>query len=288
MLYRDFPGQDAIDAQYQTELTVDDLTPYFEFYANNSAKARDELECMLDIPFGPTVEETLDIFPGADPNGPIIVFVHGGYWRRLSAKEFSLVALGLVPRGATVILTNYALCPKVTIPEITRQSRAAMAWIRNTGMSFPGDRERIYALGHSAGGQQVVRMLQTDWVNDYGLPETTISGAMSFSGLFDLRPLRYSWLQPLLQLTVESVREESPIFSLPQAAPPLIALAGALETQEFHRQSADFIAAWNAAGLIGEYGLVANKNHFNVIDGLADPDSALVDKVMDFIGVNAT
>jgi acetyl esterase/lipase len=84
------------------------------------------------VPFGPTVEETLDIFPAQDPDAPILVFIHGGYWRSLSSKEFSLFARGPVGLGFTVVITNYALCPKVTLPEITRQSRAAIAWVQRS------------------------------------------------------------------------------------------------------------------------------------------------------------
>jgi arylformamidase len=84
---------------------------------------------LLDVSFGSTIEETLDIFPAQDPDAPILVFIHGGYWRSNSSKEFSWVALGPVALGFTVVITNYALCPKVTLPEITRQSRAAIAWV---------------------------------------------------------------------------------------------------------------------------------------------------------------
>ena len=141
VLYRDFETTEAIDAEYDMSIVVGDLAPHFAFYVEQSESARAELDAMIDVPFGPTVEETLDIFPAASPDAPIVVFIHGGYWRRLSSKEFSYVARGLVARGITAVVTNYALCPKVTIPEITRQSRAAVAFVRKTPLSFNGDRE---------------------------------------------------------------------------------------------------------------------------------------------------
>ena len=154
MLYRNFATQQEIDDLYEIERSVADPKPYFEQFINESAKAREELDCLLDVPFGPTIEETVDIFPARDPDAPILVFIHGGYWRRLSAKEFSLVARGPVERNITVIVTNYALCPKVTLTEITRQSRAVVSWLARSGRSFAGSPERIFVSGHSAGGQQ--------------------------------------------------------------------------------------------------------------------------------------
>jgi arylformamidase len=127
MLYRQFATEEEIDKEYDVEKSVPDPQRYAEFNINESKKARDELECLLDVPFGPTVEETLDIFPAQNPDAPILVFIHGGYWRSNSSKGFSWVARGPVALGFTVVITNYALCPKVTLPEITRQSRAAIA-----------------------------------------------------------------------------------------------------------------------------------------------------------------
>lgn len=283
MLYGQFATQEAIDDQYNVERWVEDPKPYFEFFVGESAKARDDLDCMLDVPFGPTVEETVDIFPAQDPNAPILLFIHGGYWRRLSSKEFSLVARGPVARGITVVVTNYALCPKVTIPEITRQSRAALSWVRRSELTFAGSRDRIYVSGHSAGGHQVARLLSTDWASEYGLPADVIKGGYSISGLFDLGPLRYSWLQPLLQLNEDVVKRESPLFHIPKKAPPLIADVGGAESEEFHRQSAEYVEAWQAAGLQATYSEQAGKNHFSAIQGFIDADSELCNAVCDFI-----
>lgn len=283
MLYRQFSRQEEIDAEYNMETSVPNPRVYGEFFVKESARARQELSCMLDVRFGPTVEETLDIFPAADPHAPILVFIHGGYWRRLSSKEFSFVARGPVAQGISVVVTNYALCPKVSVPEITRQSRAAIAWLRNTEHAFAGSRERIYVAGHSAGGHQVAMLLSTRWREDYGLPSDVIKGGFAISGLFDLRPLRFSFLQPMLQLTEETVRNESPLFNLPDPGTPLIASVGGDESAEFKRQSADYIAAWRAAGFSGQYSEQPGKNHYTAIEGFLDKDSALCKQVRSFI-----
>ena len=275
-LYREFETAEEIDAAYDVQASVEDFGVYVDFYVNESARARDELECMLDIPFGPTLDETFDIFPAKDPNAPILVFVHGGYWRILSSKEFSLVANAPVAAGYTVVVTNYSLCPKVTISEITRQSRAAVAWLYKNDLPCNGDREQIYVCGHSAGGHQTAMLLGTDWAGEYGLPADTIKGGLSISGLFDLTPLQHSWLQGDLLLEEEIIKRESPIFKLPQQAPPLALTVGGKEPSEFARQSSDFHQAWVANGLEASYQPLVEKNHFDILDGFMDVESELM------------
>lgn len=283
MLYREFSKQEELDVEYDPARSVPNPQDYMEFFINESANARADLDCMLDVRFGPTIEETLDIFPATDQNAPIVIFIHGGYWRRLSSKEFSLVARGPVALGFTVVVTNYALCPKVTLPEITRQSRAAVAWLYANVRSFAGSRERIFVTGHSAGGHQVARLLNTLWKQDYDLPDDIIKGGFSISGLFDLRPLRYSFLQPMLQLTEEIIRTESPLFNLPHSSPPLIGTVGGDETAEFKRQSSDYIKVLQDAGRAASYYEQPGKNHFTAIEGFLDKSSDLCAKLSSFI-----
>lgn len=284
-LYRDFVSQEEIDLEYNIETAVGDMRPYVEWFVGGSAKARTELECVLDVPFGPTRDETLDIFPASTPNAPVLLFVHGGYWRILSSKEFSLVARGPVAHDVTVVVSNYSLCPKVSIAEITRQSRAAVAWIANNITRYNGDPGRLFVAGHSAGGQQVGMLVATDWVGDYGLPRDVIKGGVPISGLFDLRPFRHSWLQPKLQLDADLIERQSPLFHIPAAdAPPLLVTLGGDESSEFHRQSGDYVAAWRARGHRAEEFAQPGKNHLTAIGGFEDKDSALCRAVMKFIG----
>ncbi|MCW5624526.1 MAG: alpha/beta hydrolase [Burkholderiales bacterium] len=285
-LYRQFKNQAELDAQYDVEKSVPDFMVYARHFIDESKLARHRLRCELDVPYGPTRDEHVDVFPaGAGSRAPILVFIHGGYWRMLSSKEFSCVAFGPVAAGVAVVNVNYSLCPKVTIDEISRQARAAVAWTWRNAESFGGDRDRIYVCGHSAGGHLTAMCLNTDWAGDYGLPDDVIKGAMPVSGLFDIKPIRYTLMQPLLQFTGDQVERNSPILHIRRNPVPMVLTWGADEPEEFARQSRDFGHAWEAAGNRCETWAQPGANHFTAIYGFEDPKSELCRRLFRLMGV---
>jgi arylformamidase len=274
-LYRNFTTQAQIDAQYDVEQSVPDFMVYARHYTDESRLARHRLRCELDVPYGPTRDETLDIFPAAQAGAPVFVFIHGGYWRMLSSKEFSCVALGLNALGITTVVVNYALTPKVSIDEITRQARAAVAWVLRRIERHGGDPSRVIVGGHSAGGHLTAMCLQTAWAEDYGLPQDPLVGAVLVSGLYDLQPLRYSLMQPQIQLDDGVIRRNSPMFSVRACPTPALIAWGSAEPDEFRRQSDDFREAWAAAGNRSKRLPLPEANHFDAIYGFEDPKSLL-------------
>ncbi len=274
-LYREFTTQAQIDAQYDVEKSVADFMVYARHYTDQSRLARHRLRCELDMHYGPTRDETLDIFPAADRHAPVFVFIHGGYWRMLSSKDFSCVALGLHDLGITTVVVNYALCPKVSIDEITRQARAAVAWVLRRIEKHGGDPERVVLGGHSAGGHLTAMCLQTDWAGDYGLPADPLAAAVMVSGLFDLRPLRYSGMQPQLQLDDGVIQRNSPLFHVRPCRTPALISWGANEPDEFRRQSDTYLDAWAGAGNRAKRMPQEGRNHFDAIFGFEDAKSPL-------------
>ena len=272
-LYRDFETQAQIDAQYNPSLALQDPGAPMQHFLAQSERARTQLNCALDVPYGPTRAETLDIFPAEAPHAPVFIFIHGGYWRALSSKEFSHVALGLQPLGITTVVVNYALAPYVSIDEITRQVRAACAWTFRNIQNYGGDPHRVAVGGHSAGGHLTAMALQTEWERDYGLPQDPFAAGLLFSGLYDLTPLRYSYLQPQIQLDDGIVRRNSPAFMVRPCTTPTWVTWGGAESDEFARQSYVYDAAWRAAGNRGDLRSIEGANHFPVIDGLEHPAS---------------
>jgi arylformamidase len=284
-LYREFSTQAQIDAQYNPSLALPDPTAPGKHFVAQSTLARATLKHHLDVPFGATVHETLDIFPADTPNAPVFVFIHGGYWRALSSKEFSGVALGLQRRGITTVVVNYALCPWVTIDEITRQVRAAVAWTVRNIAQYGGDPARLSVGGHSAGGHLTAMCLQTNWARDYGLASDPIKAALCISGIYDIAPLRYSYLQPMIQLDDGVVRRNSPAFTARTCATPTWFTWGGAETSEFARHAQSMHAAWGALGNHSELRAIAGADHFTVLAGFEQPKGELCAWLAEKLGV---
>lgn len=279
-LYRDFTTPAQIDAQYNAGAAVPDAGDYLKRWAADSMAVRARLPCELDVPYGPTLDETLDVFPAARADAPVFVFLHGGYWRALSSKDFSCVAVGLHALGITTVVVNYALAPKVTIDEIARQCRAAVAWtLRRHGGSG------VVVGGHSAGGHLSAMCALTRWAEDYGLAEDPLAGAVLVSGIYDLAPLRHSYLQPQIRLDDGVIARSSPLLAVRPCATPLLVTWGGDESAEFARQSTAFHEAWRAAGNRSELLPAAGAHHFSVLDGFADRSGVLCRWIAARLGV---
>ena len=286
-LYRDFATQAEIDAEYNVGAAARDaegsLARGAVLSARALAAAGDRLRTEA---YGPTLGERLLVLPAPAPAPrPVFVFIHGGYWRGFAAADFALAALGPLAHGIDAVLVDYALAPKVSIDEITRQSRAAVAWVHGHAAGWGGDPARIVVGGHSAGGHLAARVLATDWVGDYGLPAGVVAAGLPISGVFDLRPLPYSYLAPALQLSRRTIETESPLLVGERASgPPRVVAWGGGETSEFVRQSRAYAEHCRAAGVPTRELALGEEDHFEAVLGLADPASELTAAVAELAG----
>lgn len=229
----------------------------------------------LDRSYGPHDRHGIDIFrPQTDRNGPLALFIHGGYWRSLDRKLFSHTARGLVEHGVPVALTSYRLCPEVAIGEIIDDVRAAARWL------WSAHRRKLLVIGHSAGGHLAACLLATDWRQiDPDLPDQLVPAAVSFSGLFDLEPLIHTTINDSLGLTADTVQGVSPLSWPAPAGRWFEAFVGSEESPEFHRQSDSITKVWGEHGTHARQRIVPDTNHFTAIDGLPDPDSEEVERI---------
>ena len=282
MLYHTFSTQEEIDQEYNPRFIVENTDELIKSYFTESQRVLREYSNRSAVAYGPTLSETLEIFPAEKLCSPIHIFFHGGYWHSLTSRDFAFVAEGLVRNGITAVLVNYALCPSVSIDEIVRQSRAVAAWTYRNAEDFGGNPEQITVSGHSAGGHLTGMLLSTDWEKNYGLPPNLIKGFLPVSGLFDLKPFPFSWLQPKLLLTSEQVLRNSPVFLKPVYSPHVMVAVGADESHEFQRQSKNYTIFLQKHGVPAEYLSMPGKNHFNIIHDFLGDGGLLCKKIIEW------
>ena len=259
------------EAQYNNRARVSEAPEILSRWAQASALARSRMTCELDLRYGSEPGETLDVFPAQQSGAPVLVYIHGGYWRALDKADHSFVAPAFVQAGAMVVVPNYALCPSVTIEQIAMQTARAVAWVWRHAAQYGGDPSRIQVIGHSAGGHLAAMLLCCQWTTVAAdLPGRLLAGAMSISGLYDLEPLRHApFLQADLALDAASVRRLSPAgFARPRGR--LMALVGANESEEFLRQNRLIRERWGA-GAVPVCKALPGLNHFTVLHDLVDP-----------------
>nr|WP_316639532.1 alpha/beta hydrolase [uncultured Roseateles sp.] len=281
------PDPAWLDAQYNNRARVADSADIFQRWQHASALSRERSPCRLDLAYGDGPDERLDLFAAPRAGAPVLVFLHGGYWRSLDKADHSFVAPPFVADGALVVVPNYSLCPAVSMDRILLQAAQALAWTYRNATLYGGDPQRIVVIGHSAGGQLAAMLLCCLWpLLGQDLPDDLVKGAMSISGLHDLEPLRRSpYLQGDLRLTPALVRKLSPV-KLPAPTAPLYALVGGLESEEFLRQNLLIRRAWGARA-VPVCEAVADCNHLTILHDLADPRGRSHLLVNELLGLDA-
>jgi arylformamidase len=272
------------DLLYNPRLVVDDHQQIFDRWDRDSEKARAQLDCYLDVPYGPTDSETLDVFPAQGKSRGLVLFIHGGYWRALDKKNVSFIAPELVRAGITVAVPNYALCPAVQVEDIVMQIVQACAWMYRNGSNFGAPAGRVAACGHSAGGHLAAMMLCCLWPQySADLPARVVSGALSISGLYDLTEIvKVPSVNCDVRLNEKSALKVSPAFLPPATDAPLITAVGSEENEGFHVQNRLIAEKWGSA-LRAEIPC-PGANHFTVLDQLCDSGADLFKAVVDMAG----
>jgi len=272
------------DLLYNPRLTVAGYEQVFERWERDSERARARLDCYLDVPYGDSGTETLDVFLAKGGSRGLLMFIHGGYWRSLDKKRFSFVAPALVEAGATVAVVNYALCPAVTVAYIVMQMVQASAWLYRNGANFGAPAGKLGVYGHSAGGHLAAMMLACDWPKySPDLPRKVVAGSVSISGLYDLTEIaKVPSINGDVRLTEKSAIKVSPAFLPPSTDAPLTTAVGADENEGFHVQNRIIAEKWRAVHRTDIS--CAGKNHFTVLDELGDPQSHLFKAVLALTG----
>ena len=273
-------------AQYNARAGIPDHPQIFERWALQSAAVRAGAigrHARHDVAYGESAGEKLDFFPASQPGGPLLVFIHGGWWRSLDKSDFSFIVPAFHAHGINVALTNYTLAPAATIEEITLQQVGALAWLYRQAASLGVDRNRIVVSGHSAGGHLAAMLMAAEWpAFAADLPLDLVKAGIVFSGLYDLEPVQHAdFVNGDLRLTPERVGHLSPGRMTQSHPTPFLTAVGGLESDEFKRQNRLLQEAW-AGSHAGDVPL-PQANHLDICDSLALPGAPLVEAALALI-----
>lgn len=269
-------GGAAIDleAEYNNRARVPDYPQVQAEWERAAAAYREARRghCELGIRYGPHPRQAIDIFnpDQPDPGLPVVVFIHGGYWRSLEPGLFSHLAAGANGHGYRVALPGYRLCPEVTVLDVIADLRTACLHLhRRLGRT-------LVAAGHSAGGHLAAAMAATDWSTVAPeAPAGLLRHALAVSGLFDLLPLLATSVNETLRLDEAAALAASPAFWPVPPGVSVEAWVGETESSEYFRQPNLLAEHWGAAGARVRVGALPGLNHFTAPNPLADPGSEL-------------
>lgn len=289
-VYLDYT-QEELDRQYEHRNFVPDADDFLAAQRAESERVRAAANGRFDVAYGSGEDELLDIYltglVGRDGLAPVVVFFHGGRWAIGSKASNCEGAEMYTAQGVHFVSVNFSLLPNVTMDQLIGQCRDAVAWLWRNAETFGGARDRMFVHGKSSGAHVAAMMAITDWPAGYGLPADLFKGGLLVSGMYDLEPVRRTFRNEWLRLDEDAAARNSPIRHIPEGGCPLIVGFGSLETDEFRRQSREFVAAWRAPGLECREVEMAGRHHFSVNAEMNDANSILVAPFLGWMGRGA-
>ena len=273
-----------LDREYNARATTPEVERIIAAYRARTDAAKAVLRWSTER-YGPTEPERVDVYPAGE-GAPVLVFIHGGYWRALDSADAGSMAPAFVAAGACVVSVNYTLAPAASLDRIVDECRRALAWVHANIARFGGDPSRIHVAGSSAGGHLAGMMIAPGWQAALGLPERAVAGATLLSGLFDLRPLPATHINAWMRLDEASAARNSPaLLPLPSGLPVVLAY-GDTETAEFKRQTEDFARALREAGC--DATVVPPRprsNHFDLVFDFGEPGNPVFEATRRVMGI---
>jgi acetyl esterase/lipase len=248
----------ALDAAYNNGAAVKDSAQIVAGWEARSARLRAAHPEGMDLRYGTDERNRIDYF-AARRDGPVLAFIHGGYWQNRAKELFAFVAEGPLAWGINVALVGYTLAPQKRLDGIVAEIHAALDWLHRSIGMLGGDSRKLFVSGWSAGGH----------LTAMAMSHPAVKGGLAISGIYDLEPMRLSYINDKLRLDEAEQQRNSPML-LPDPGKPISIVYGADELPELRRQSEDY-----AKRLGGSAAGVPKRNHFTILEELASPHGAL-------------
>lgn len=252
------------DAAYDNNKAVPNAPALIEERNAVSARIRAAYPGALDIPYGDGERTKIDLYPAAPYGAPCLVFIHGGYWQRNSRELFAMLVEGLAKRGWSVAIPGYTLAPGATLTQIAAEIRLSLDWLAAQGHEY-GVSGPVILSGWSAGAH----------LTALALDHPRVTAGLAISGVYDLAPIRDTYLNAPLKITDDEIASLSPL-RLPAVPKPLAIAYGTAELPALVWDSRRLHALRAAAGAPGPLVPIPGADHFSILRELRDENGALV------------
>ena len=283
-VYKQFRAEE-MELHFNPRAVLPDVDGLIAERSAKSAETRAKLTNHRNLAYGSSDRQVVDIFPAAEPNAPVNVYIHGGYWRAVSKDDVSQLAEHFYNRGVTAVLLEYDLCPTVTLTDIVSQTRKGLAWVYRNIADYGGDPNRLYISGSSAGGHLVAMLLAHDWEKEEDLPNDLIKGSVAITGVMDTEPVLHVTPNDQIQLTPELATENNPMLHPPKVTSPLVIVVGGDEPDGWRQMSRDYYELCKSQGVPCEYHEIPGTHHFSVTEAIGEAGSLMQKLVFGQMGV---
>jgi arylformamidase len=262
------------ESQFNPRKAVPDSETFTARAQILSDRAYQNLAAIQELHYGNGPLMNLDFRAATSPGRPLLVYVHGGYWRARDKRNFGYIFEAFAAADVNVALLNYDLCPQVTVEHICREIQAAFIWLCQQAKTLGFDPAQIHACGHSAGAH-VLAMALAQGTSCASLPDGMIRHAYLVSGIYELSPVLNITVNAEVQLQPEDVAKLSPVRFPASRQTHYHVIVGGAEPEGWIEQSRHFAQHVQAQGAPVKLTTLENRHHFSILEDLQTSDAAL-------------
>lgn len=275
-------SQTELERNYNPRASVSDFSSYIKKYKILGKKSREELPCILDVSYGNSLLQKVDVFGKKNlKNANVHIFIHGGYWRALDKSDHSQLAKPFVKEGILYFSVNHELCPNVSLSKIVEQVTKSIIWIYKNCEKYGGNPHKISISGHSAGAHLCAMMLANDW-NRFNVPTDIIKGVVLISGIYEPEIVLNISVNAEIKLSKKEALINTPNNPNIDIQNILICVGGE-EPKGWIDQSKIYAKKIINKGYNLDFSILEKENHFSLMISFSEVNNIYVKKIIHMV-----